>query len=148
MITHDGIRLKWKFDAQTLWVEPWGENSLRVRATQQDEMPARDWALCPEPQVYGSHIAIEDGAATITNGNISAHVSKSGRITFYNEKGQLLLDEFMRDMAQPDYTSHMRIPAREFKPIRGGDYELTVRFGPSRTSVFTAWVSISSPCSI
>lgn len=128
MITHDGIRLKWKFDAQTLWVEPWGENSLRVRATQQDEMPARDWALCPEPQVYGSHIAIEDGAATITNGNISAHVSKSGRITFYNEKGQLLLDEFMRDMAQPDYTSHMRIPAREFKPIRGGDYELTVRF--------------------
>ena len=40
MITHDGIRLKWKFDAQTLWVEPWGENNLRVRATQQDEMPA------------------------------------------------------------------------------------------------------------
>ena len=40
MITHDGIRLKWKFDAQTLWVEPWGENS-RLPSARSSPAPEK-----------------------------------------------------------------------------------------------------------
>ena len=31
-------RLVWHFDAQTLWVEPWGRHCFRVRATQNAQM--------------------------------------------------------------------------------------------------------------
>ena len=40
-------RLVYHYDAEELWIEPWGENSLRVRATKKAEMPQRDLALLP-----------------------------------------------------------------------------------------------------
>ena len=132
MFKVDGTRLIWRFDAQQLWLEPWGENSLRVRATQEAEMPCRDWALLSVEPAHDTHITIADREARITNGKLEARVSASGRLSYYNADGKLLLEEFVRDMSQPDYTSHMRIYGREFKPIRGGLYELTARFESSR----------------
>ena len=35
----EGNRLKYHYDAEELWLEPWGANSLRVRATKEAEMP-------------------------------------------------------------------------------------------------------------
>ena len=32
----------------TLWLEPWGENSFRVRMTKEARMDAQDWALTEE----------------------------------------------------------------------------------------------------
>ena len=32
----------------TLWLEPWGENSFRVRMTKEAQMDAHDWALTEE----------------------------------------------------------------------------------------------------
>ena len=132
MFKVDGTRLIWRFDAQQLWLEPWGENSLRVRATQEAEMPCRDWALLSVEPAHDTHITIADREARITNGKLEARVSASGKLSYYNADGKLLLEEFVRDMSQPDYTSHMRIYGREFKPIRGGLYELTARFESSR----------------
>ena len=40
-------RLVWRFKEQILWVEPWGKDSIRVRATTLAEMPLRDWSLLP-----------------------------------------------------------------------------------------------------
>lgn len=128
MFIQDGTRLIWKFDAQKLWIEPWGKNSFRVRATQEAEMPERSWALMNTEPVYSSHIEISGNGAEITNGGISANITASGKLSFYNSRGKLLLEEFVRDMSQKDFTSHMRISAREFKPIRGGLYETIVRF--------------------
>ncbi|MDD3503654.1 MAG: hypothetical protein PHE63_06170, partial [Eubacteriales bacterium] len=47
MFERDGDRLIFRYDAETLWIEPWGDNSLRVRSTKKPEMPDRDWALLP-----------------------------------------------------------------------------------------------------
>ena len=41
----EGNRLKYHYDAEELWLEPWGANSLRVRATKEAEMPKESWAL-------------------------------------------------------------------------------------------------------
>ena len=38
-------RLMFRYDAETLVVEPWGKDSLRIRATKQMQMPQNDWAL-------------------------------------------------------------------------------------------------------
>ena len=47
MIEQRGSRLVWRFKEQILWVEPWGKDSIRVRATTLAEMPLRDWSLLP-----------------------------------------------------------------------------------------------------
>ena len=35
----------YRYDAEELRIEPWGDNSLRVRATKMAEMPDENWAL-------------------------------------------------------------------------------------------------------
>lgn len=122
--------LKFHFDAEELWVEPWGENSLRVRATKQAKMPAENWALSMETERTDVQIQIHNDYATIKNGKIQARISKYGKLTFYNDKEEVLLDEYLRNRLDvfADYCSALEIEAREFKPIIGGDYQLTMRF--------------------
>ncbi len=124
----DGSRLIYRYDAETLWLEPWGENSLRVRATKQAKMPEEDWALLKKGG--NAQIDISDDSASIQNGKIKAVITSAGKLTILNRKGQILLDEYLRnrkDLAA-EYCSALEIEAREFKPIIGGDYELSVRF--------------------
>ena len=48
MFEKNGARLVWRLKEQILWVEPWGRDSIRVRATTLVEMPLRDWSLLPQ----------------------------------------------------------------------------------------------------
>ncbi len=123
-----GKRLIRRFDAEILWVEPWGEDSLRVRATCEAEMPEIDWALLPAPDAPNAQVRVEEKEAVVTNGSLTARVAANGKIRFFNQKGELLLEEFVRDMDQPDFSSHMRIRGRELKGNIGGAYQATVRF--------------------
>ncbi len=50
----NGQRLVWRFKEQILWVEPWGKDSIRVRATTLAEMPLRDWSLLPQKKSSGA----------------------------------------------------------------------------------------------
>lgn len=122
-----GNRLIRRYDSEILFIEPWGENSLRVRATTEAVMPEMDWALLPAPDT-GAEITIEEKSASIVNGKLTAKVARNGKIRFYNQKGELLLEEFVRDMDQEDFSSHMRIHGRELKGNIGGAYQATVRF--------------------
>ncbi len=131
-----GQRLIFKYDAEQLWIEPWGDNALRVRATKMAVMPDEDWALLP-PSNSKVHISITQYGASISNGKIKAQLNNYGKITFYNQKDELLLEEYVRNRKeykfQPGvkptgFASALDIEAREFKPILGGDYSLTIRF--------------------
>ncbi|MDR1904951.1 MAG: family 31 glucosidase, partial [Treponema sp.] len=83
-------RLIYRYDAETLWVETWGQNSLRVRSVKNAEMPytsgvARtDWALLP-PEPCESSIIINDDSASIRNGKIELRINKFGQITVLNQ---------------------------------------------------------------
>ncbi|MGB8451361.1 MAG: glycoside hydrolase family 31 protein [Anaerocolumna sp.] len=122
--------LKFHYDAEELWIEPWGTNSFRVRATKLAEMPAENWALQERPEETLPEITITEKEAFIKNGKIKARISQYGKITFYNQKEEVLLDEYLRNRIDvfADYCSALDIEAREFKPIIGGDYQLTMRF--------------------
>ena len=122
--------LKFHYDAEELWIEPWGKNSFRVRATKMAEMGLENWALEMPVEDLTAEIKIEDNFAEIRNGKIRAVISKYGKMTFYNQKGEILLDEYLRNCIDKfaDYCSALDIEAREFKPIIGGDYQLSVRF--------------------
>ncbi|KAJ5611064.1 hypothetical protein N7510_007783 [Penicillium lagena] len=129
MLFKDENRLVFAFDAERLWIEPWGENALRVRATKMSSMPEQDWALL-QPASSKTQITTEDASASIVNGKIKAAISKAGKLTIWNSDGKLLLEEYVRnrnDITDPK-TSALEVEAREFKPISGGDYHLKMRF--------------------
>ena len=129
-------KLVWTYDGHKLQIEPWGNNSLRVRATVAPELNDKDWALLPaSPSAKVEVSEFEDGAR-IVNGNISAVVNGRGQLRFYNQNGKLLLEEYWRtrtvagqgEDTSSKYFSPLTHEARELKPIQGGKYELRARF--------------------
>ena len=42
--------LQYRYDAETVLIEAWGKNSLRVRATKCYKMPEENWALTEVPE--------------------------------------------------------------------------------------------------
>lgn len=128
----DGRRLGFRFDAETLFIEPWGENAFRIRATCLATLPDNDWALTEKLTAPKPNIDIQSTSASITNGKIKAAISRRGKIVVTNtETGKILLEEFARhrlDILDPKCSS-LRIQAREWKPRLGSsDYHLTARF--------------------
>lgn len=121
-------RLIWKYGAETLWVEPWGKNGLRVRSTCLAHMGAEDWALLPSENDAGE-ISIGSDFAGIRNGKIAAEISNAGKITFYNQDGKLLLEEYVSNRNDVSrFCSALELSARELKPLQGDSFQLTARF--------------------
>ena len=122
--------LKYHYDAEEVWLEPWGNNSFRVRATKNAEMLDTAWALNQKKMETESDIEIGEDHAEIRNGKIRAVITKYGKLTFYKRDGSVLLDEYLRNRKDKtvDYCSALDIDAREFRPNIGGDYHLSMRF--------------------
>ena len=127
-------RLIRRFGGETLCIQAWGESALRVRAVQYGcDLEGRDGALTDQPEGR-AQIVIDGDTATITHGRITAKITKGGKILFYNQKGEVLLEEFARnrrDVTSKD-CSALEIEGREFKGLTGGDYQLTARFESDR----------------
>jgi alpha-D-xyloside xylohydrolase len=91
-------------------------------------IPTENWAL---QEVANEEVQIEtdEKNAFIQNGKIKATVNKYGKIMIYNQKGELLLEEYNRNRRDilDSKCSAIEVEAREFKPIPGGDYHLTWR---------------------
>ncbi|HEX3038043.1 MAG TPA: glycoside hydrolase family 31 protein [Oscillospiraceae bacterium] len=121
-------RLVWQFENETLWIEAWGKNSLRIRSTYLSKIIEENWALIPS-KISECKVKIDGDFAEIKNGKITARVSTYGKITFYNQKGNVLLEEFVRNRRNVlEYCSALEVSAREFKPLTGDNYRLVVRF--------------------
>lgn len=128
MIKIEKNKLIYQYDAEEVWIEAWGKNAFRIRAMKCSEMPQKNWALLEQAEYNTSVEATQAG--TITNGKISASITKYGKITIVNQNKKILLEEYCRN--RKDVTdkkcSAIEVEAREFKPIIGGDYHLTMRF--------------------
>ena len=118
----NGDRLTREEDHEVLWVEAWGPDALRVRATKGPTMPDEDWAVIPRPA--RARIEIAEGRASISNGAIRAEIARAGKLTYFGVRGQPILTEYLRnrkDVLSED-CSALELEAREFRPIIGGDY--------------------------
>ncbi|ROV97785.1 hypothetical protein VPNG_08648 [Cytospora leucostoma] len=133
MFTQSDNRLTYTYDHELLHIEPWGPNALRVRSTKNAAMPTEDWALDEPVPSITPDITITQDQATITNGLARATVSRRGKITMHNTStGAPVLEEYARtraDVRDPK-ASALGVQAREFRPIVGGDYALTLRLEP------------------
>ena len=129
LLTVEENALIYRCNAETLRIEPWGKNAVRVRAWKQAEMPQENWALT-QPHSSETEIQETETGYSLINGKLTVHLTRGGKLTAYNQNGKKLLEEYhrnRRDILDPK-CSAIEVEGREFKPIPGGDYHLTARF--------------------
>jgi alpha-D-xyloside xylohydrolase len=143
-----GDALCYRYEAERLIIEPWGENSLRVRASKMPEMPEDDWALLPPERPGTPVIEVREDGGTITNGKITAVLNLIGKLEIYNHKGELLLNEYVRNRKDMygETCSSIEVEAREYKPIIGGDYQITMRFVSNPNEKIYGMGQYQQPC--
>ena len=134
--------LEWSLNGKTLQIIPWGHG---LRVCDSFGNVDNNWALTEKVKCQNNFsIKYGDDSSSIINGKTKAVVDKDGKITFYNIKDHLLLEEFWRfrkkgvkqvngstfidENMLNNFVSALKVPGREFKPVLGGDYKVTVRF--------------------
>ena len=132
MLIQEGNKLYRRNDKELLLIEPWGNNSLRIRATQRHEFISDDNSALLLPEPSDVRITVRGKQAEITNGNLTCIVTDTGVLRFINQKGELLLEEYdrTRDMYEGSdkFASALEIVPRIFQPRSGADnYKLTYR---------------------
>ena len=119
--------LLWRNHGETLCIQPWGPDSLRVRSVPMGELRDDRFALLDATPCEDVEIkAIDETHVLVCCGKITAQVEVRGwkqraHITFVNQKGETLLEE-------TDGENALVLNARKFEPILGGDYALTATF--------------------
>ena len=108
-------------DYEVLKIEPWGRDSVRVRATRLNAIK-EDWinALLDQGE-YPAEIEIHDMTASLRNGSILVSISSQGELTFSNAStGQALLKE------QPIHA--LSLPARHYQDVKGELFHIDACF--------------------
>ena len=134
MLFRKGEKLFRRFDKELLCLEAYGKNGLRIRATQLADFQDERLSALIEPEETGQADIQTDGrSGWIQNGNIRCEVLCTGKLKFYNQKGELLLEEYdknrFRENAPGETDSALEILPRTFYPHRGTDcFGLSVKF--------------------
>ena len=121
-------------NGETLKIEPWGTDSLRIRATMNPEFTKNTWGLTETVKNKSSvKIEISDTGACISNGKLSAKLNTGGVITF-EKNGKKILQEYHRsyDHSASRESIALKVVNRQYKGnIGGGEYQITARFNPN-----------------
>ena len=112
--------LVFKDDDSYVRIEPYGKDTLRVRARVDEAFGARDYALLKQEAVQ-TDITINEKSAEIANGKVRAVIEENGKISFFNQNGKLLLEEYY--VPKP-----LKKKGREFLSRGDGKYRLRLRF--------------------
>ncbi|HEY6499517.1 MAG TPA: TIM-barrel domain-containing protein, partial [Streptosporangiaceae bacterium] len=125
VFTQSGSALEWRGGHETVRIEPWGANSLRVRGTVwrsiQDDLPgALLNAADGGPADTGSQIEIAAEHARIINGDLTAEVSASGQIAYFGADRRELLSE-----VTPHFTGP---PMRRYRANGAGTHHFELLF--------------------
>lgn len=134
------------YDEELLIIEPWGENSLRVRSFLDQKYVDRKNALTENYSSNYPNLLIykENDKAVIVNGKIKAVLDHRDRISFFNDKDELILKEFIRLRAvkhddgsedvgtieiTKDFNSTLKLKSREYRSnFDGSSFNVKVRF--------------------
>ncbi|MCR4900000.1 MAG: family 31 glucosidase [Treponema sp.] len=124
--------LVFKKGNETLMIEPWGKDSLRIRSTLERNFEDNDWGLTQKINKGTAVICVSKDGAEITNGRLKACLNNNGVLSFYKDDKRII-HEYFRSY-DPQATKHSnctKVVARDWRGIIGGDYKLTVRFEPN-----------------
>ena len=136
MIQIEKTKIIRKNGKERLIVEACGHDGIRVRATQNGKMDdSLPTGIDDIPKLNQNNIKIyqENKDYVIENGKIKCIIQQTGRLKFYNNNGDLLLEEYernrFRELFEGDFYSALEIVPRTFQPISNTpNYHITVRF--------------------
>ena len=137
-------KLIYSYDGETVCIEAWGKDALRVRATKNRSFTGRDWALEAKDAHAGEVEIFEDPSAKggafanmyegtdtsygkITNGKLHAVIDSGSVITFYHEDGRVLLKEHFRRLRDEE-SMPLNIMGREYSNGVGDNFRIVARF--------------------
>jgi alpha-D-xyloside xylohydrolase len=115
-------KLIWQKNHELLQIEPWENDSLRIRSTLSPRIEERRWALL-NPVKITPKIEITEDGATIQNGKIKAKISPAGAVTYFKSADDsVLLEETYIRHGGHSY------PARHYKPLGSDLFHLEASF--------------------
>jgi len=127
--THQPNALIWRGGHETVRIEPWGADSLRVRATHAGEIREDLPGALLAPAPVEAEITVGAEIATLRVGRLRADVTADGQISFTDAStGALLLAEQTPRFIRP--------PARWFKPVSSDLYHISAEFQPAEGERF------------
>ena len=118
-----GVGLLCHFEAETVLIEPWGRDSLRVRASRTGRI--RDdtiSGLLPadgDTEAPAADVAAD--AATFSNGEIEVRATASGSLSFRNRRTG-------KDLLSEKAIHGLSVPARSYTDLLGGLFRIEVCF--------------------
>lgn len=125
-------RLVWRGSGETVVVEPWGPDSVRVRAALGGPVTDTDWALLPQEASSGVSVTVDGDVATLTHGEIrvvatareyydwQAQYTRSRcRLEFFDSRGTLLF-------AEEEDGGALKLRARDYDALPGGTHRARV----------------------
>jgi alpha-D-xyloside xylohydrolase len=127
--------ITWRGDGETLKIQAWGRNSLRVRSAPASDVLDTDFALL-EPESVPVTVSVDGGVATLTNGDVTAVLRARD---FYDEQvGYQVFQctvEFLDAggrtvLRELDQGGSLKLQARDFRSVIGGDHHLRAAFEP------------------
>lgn len=149
----DNQRLVWRGSGETLVVEPWGADSVRVRAVLGGPILDSDWALLPPDPADSAAASIVVGqdekegeglwgssrqVATLTHGAIrvvataeeffdaqAGYTRSRCRLEFFDAAGTLLF-------AEEEHGGALKLRARDYDALPGGSYRARASFVSGR----------------
>lgn len=132
IFTQDGQALIVQFAEETVRVEPWGENALRVRATPNTTFTDDHLsALLPAPSE--GQVTITDNHAEVRNGRIAAEVTVRQPLDWVDPSGMDIGLRFLHAptgrelLAETSYHPSWP-PPRCFRPVGDRLWQLDARF--------------------
>ena len=130
-VAQDGVI--WRGDGETLYMQAWGSNSLRVRSTVMGDILDTEYSLLA-PDRSSCEVSVDGSVATVRNGKITASITAESRlvdslqytvhtchIKFLDSTGRMLLEE-------QEVGGALCLKARDFRPHRGGGFHLSATF--------------------
>lgn len=121
MLTTTNRSLNFCREGETLLLEPYGPDVIRVRATAGPDVLDNAWTLLP-PVPCSASVSREAGKAALRNGRISAEITDDGHIAFFGEAGEELLRE--------QWAYERDLPGRSIRGNGGDLFRIETLFEP------------------
>jgi alpha-D-xyloside xylohydrolase len=129
----EGSRIIWEREGEIVWIEPYGQDAIRFRASKNMRISTDEWGnILPQPEVK-VEIIIDKDMAVLKNGKTTCEMLADGRVCYLNNYGDVILEEHYRDRR----VSYAPIrPARCYRAISSDVFETDVYFKADKKERF------------
>lgn len=120
---HDRSAILFRKEGEVLLVEAYGRDVIRVRCNIGPEILDQNWTLLA-PKVAQTVIEKQNDGYTLSNGKIVCQIKAKGQLTFFNQRGEILLEE--------EWTSERDMRGRFIKTVGGDLCRFETQFFPNK----------------